>query len=175
MTNLDNKFFEEYIRVDNICKDMYGHEGMSAYISEMENCHLRERMFVPNWDDEFKTLKQLRWLRNQIAHHNDTYLVTDEDISKVKRFHNKLLECTDPLALLHQQAERSERIKNEKKVNEFKNKSAIKDEVLKQTHTDMKKRSKRETVKLIVISIIVVSFIVFMLLTFQKLGYISLT
>lgn len=100
MRKIDLEYFSEYKYVEKICKDIYGDKAVSAYIETMENTADREKAFVENWNDYYKKLKHLRWLRNQIAHENDSYEVTRQDIEDINQFHSDLLKQQDPLALL---------------------------------------------------------------------------
>ncbi|MBQ7744852.1 MAG: hypothetical protein IJT85_04715, partial [Ruminococcus sp.] len=59
------EYFNEYKSVEKICNEMYGENGVSAYINDMQNCTSREKSFIVNWDKKLKDLKHLRWLRNQ--------------------------------------------------------------------------------------------------------------
>lgn len=109
------EYFSEYKTVERICRDMYGEDGVKAYIEKMENCTNREKMFVRNWYDKLKTLKHLKWLRNQIAHDNEVYEVTEQDLTDITAFHTELLIQQDPLALLYKEIENTK-----KKQQEFK-------------------------------------------------------
>ena len=83
------------------------------YIEEMENCTSREKMFVSNWDNKLKTLKHLKWLRNQIAHPNDSYEVTPQDLTDIKAFYDELMTQQDPLALLYKEIENTKKKQQE--------------------------------------------------------------
>lgn len=109
MQSIDMEYFSEYKTVERICRDMYGEDGVKAYIEEMEYCTNREKMFVGNWNDKLKTLKHLKWLRNQIAHDNEAYEVTEQDLTDIKVFHDELLTQQDPLALLHKEIEKAKK------------------------------------------------------------------
>ncbi len=118
MQNIDMEYFSEYKIVERICRDMYGENGVKAYIEEMENCNSREKIFVNNWDTELRTLKHLKWLRNQIAHDNESYEVTEQDLADIKTFHNALLTQQDPLALLHKEIENTKKKQQEYKLQQ---------------------------------------------------------
>lgn len=99
----DWEFFEEYKRLDELCKQILLRDrGVSAYIDEMEK-EYRGRMLVINWEKDYKQLKRMRWIRNQIAHEACSItenLVTVEDIKWIKNFYTRIMECTDPFSLL---------------------------------------------------------------------------
>ena len=64
MTELEIDFFEEYKSVDNICRDMYqSQQGVTEYISQMETMNCQGSRRVVNWNEKYKKLKHLRWLR----------------------------------------------------------------------------------------------------------------
>ena len=115
MANFDMEFFSEYKAVEHICKDMYGDGAVKAYIEETESCKSSEKIFINNWDKKLRTLKHLKWLRNQIAHENDSYEVTEQDIADIKAFHNDLLTQQDPLTLLRKEVEKTNRKQQEQK------------------------------------------------------------
>lgn len=69
MNNTENRFFEQYKKLDNLCKDLLNNnQGVSAYIKEMEKIPIFERQLVKSWDSDYKMLKHIRWIRNNIAH-----------------------------------------------------------------------------------------------------------
>ena len=81
MTNLEMEFFEEYKSVDNICRDMYqAEQGVTEYINQMEAMDLQGSRRVVNWNEKYKKLKHLRWLRNQIAHENAAPDLMENDL-----------------------------------------------------------------------------------------------
>lgn len=101
MLRTEERLFDEYKRADNICRDMFSSQnGISQYITEMEQKSFCGYSMVPSWDGNYRRLKRTRWLRNQIA---DEAFVTDcneGDVAWLEDFHHRLLECRDPLALL---------------------------------------------------------------------------
>lgn len=113
MQSIDMEYFSEYKTVERICRDMYGKDGVKAYIEEMETNNSREKMFISNWENKLRTLKHLKWLRNQIAHDNEVYEVTKQDLSDIKLFHDELLAQQDPLALLYKEIEKTKKKQQE--------------------------------------------------------------
>ena len=68
MNNTENRFFEQYKKLDNLCKDLLNNnQGVSAYIKEMEKIPIFERQLVKSWDSDYKMLKHIRWIRNNIV------------------------------------------------------------------------------------------------------------
>ena len=118
MQSIDMEYFSEYKAVEKICNEMYGENGVSAYINDMQNCTSREKSSIINWDKKLKDLKHLRWLRNQIAHPNDSYEVTPQDLTDIKAFYNELMTQQDPLALLHKEIESTKKKQQEYKLQQ---------------------------------------------------------
>ena len=101
MLGTEERLFDNYKRVDNICRDMFSSQrGISQYITEMEQNSFWGRSTVPSWDEDYHRLKRIRWLRNQIAHESSATDCNEEDVSWLEEFHHRLLKCQDPLALL---------------------------------------------------------------------------
>ena len=95
-------FFEEFKRLESICNDMFScKSGVTEYITHMEEAAEKGRTAVSGWDADYKTLKHLRWVRNQIAHNENTDSVaTQEDLTQLQKFHKRILSQTDPLCML---------------------------------------------------------------------------
>ena len=104
---LDNEFFEAYKRLDRLCSDIYGcRNGVSQYIEDMDGAFYQGRLAVPMWEQAYKTLKHLRWVRNQIAHDSGQILICDEsDIQDVNDFYDDIMSGCDPLAKLRRYRE----------------------------------------------------------------------
>lgn len=119
MNELEIKFFEEYTIVEKICNDMYfSKSGVSDYIAHMEEVSYTDSARISNWNDNYKSLKHLRWLRNQIAHGGENYTVTELDLSNLKQFHQDILNSNDPLALVRKNAVEKNRMRiNEQPIN----------------------------------------------------------
>ena len=93
------ELLEEYKCVDSICRDMLSAEkGVTAYIEQMEATPSAIRYKIAGWDDDYRKLKHIRWLRNQIAHDTGYVQCTPSDVAWLKAFHNRLLTQHDPLA-----------------------------------------------------------------------------
>ncbi len=101
MTKIEMEFFDEYKAVDNICRDMFQtQQGVTEYINQMEANDLQGSRRVVNWNEKYKMLKHLRWLRNQIAHDNSAPELEENDLIELQHFHTQLLNQKDPLAVL---------------------------------------------------------------------------
>lgn len=107
MQALDNEFFEAYKRLDRLCSDIYGcRNGVSRYIEDMEGASYQGRLVVPSWEQVYKTLKHLRWVRNQIAHDSGQILICNEsDIRDVNDFYDDIMTGCDPLTQLRRYRE----------------------------------------------------------------------
>lgn len=101
MEILDNEFFEAYKRLDKLCREIFDcKNGVSEYISQMENMP-NGRYRIASWDSDYKMLKHLRWLRNQIAHDTTgNSISTQEDILWAESFYNRIMEQKDPFSQL---------------------------------------------------------------------------
>ena len=99
MDAIQIEYLEEYKYVDNICRDMLGVEkGVTAYIEQLDETPATVRYWITEWNDEYRQLKHIRWLRNQIAHSTEYVECTQSDLDWLKGFHNRLLTQQDLLA-----------------------------------------------------------------------------
>lgn len=94
-------FQEEYKKLDNLCRDCYSSiDGISEYIRRMENEQDRSKMLIASWEDDYKMLKHVRWIRNKLSHEVGTLqsnICTQDDLDFVINFYDKIIKCTDPL------------------------------------------------------------------------------
>jgi hypothetical protein len=102
MDTVQIELLEEYKYVDAICRDMLGAEkGVSAYIEQLDETPVTVRYWITDWKDEYRQLKHIRWLRNQIAHSTESVECSQADVDWLKGFHNRLLTQQDLLAKAH--------------------------------------------------------------------------
>lgn len=101
MNQSDNLFFEAYKHLDKLCGDIFHcNNGISAYITEMENT-IQGQYKVSSWMSDYKSLKHIRWVRNQIAHDISGTSYSDEaDIEFTESFYDRIMQQKDPLAQL---------------------------------------------------------------------------
>lgn len=59
------------------------------------------RYWITEWNDEYRQLKHIRWLRNQIVHSTESVECSQADVDWLKGFHNILLTQQDLLAKAH--------------------------------------------------------------------------
>lgn len=104
MITLNLEFQEEYKRLDRLCKDcLSSGEGVSEYIRQMDSTPLHNHRFIDNWDRDYKKLKHVRWIRNQLAHEVGTLrsdICTKDDLGWVQSFYDKILNGSDPLTVV---------------------------------------------------------------------------
>ena len=114
MLNID--FLEEYKRLDHLCKDILSsNDGISEYIRQMEEPQYSDCRFVNTWDDDYRQLKHMRWVRNKLTHEIGTLnsdICREDDIEWVKSFYNRIINTDDPLSAIRKSKE--ERAKQEK-------------------------------------------------------------
>ena len=102
MDAIQVELLEEYKYVDKICQEMLGAgKGVTAYIEQLDKTPVTVRYWITEWNDEYRQLKHIRWLRNQIAHSTGTVDCTQSDLEWLKGFHNRLLTQQDLLAKAH--------------------------------------------------------------------------
>ena len=118
MQPADNEFFEEYKRLDKLCSEMYScQNGISEYIAQMENKAYQGQYRIHSWDSDYKMLKHVRWVRNQIAHDSGTYQISEpEDLTFVRDYYNRIFSGQDSLTLLRKAIDaETERRRQQKK------------------------------------------------------------
>ena len=101
MLAIEERLFDEYKKVDKFCRDMFSSQsGVTQYITEMEQKASYGRSVVQSWNDDYYTLKRVRWLRNKIAHESGATECNENDAAWLENFHRRLLARQDPLALI---------------------------------------------------------------------------
>ena len=101
-------FFQEFNRVDKLCRDLMKAEqqGVTAYLNCMEENWLAGCRRVQGWKRDFENLKKLRHMRNHLAHDPDAFeepLADMQDVRWLQEFQTRILGQTDPLALLYKE------------------------------------------------------------------------
>lgn len=104
MYNINIAFLEEYKKLDALCKDMFGGmDGVSEYIRQIEALPESEKMLCRDTKAVYDRLKNLRWIRNCLAHEIGTWdeeICTEADIEWLKNFCDRILAINDPLAFI---------------------------------------------------------------------------
>ena len=156
MQKMDNEFFEMYKRLDNLCRDMYScRNGVSEYISQMEQAAYQGKYKVYSWDDDYKKLKHLRWVRNRIAHDSGVFQICEpHDIDAVHDFYDRILSGQDPLALLRKITEARPLYKK----TEYRQQTAT--QQIRHTINCQPEKDKSSAGAAVIVSIIVVAIII---------------
>ncbi len=130
MDKLETELLEEFKRVDAICKDILSSEkGVNTYIELMDQTPISIRMRIPDWDNTYRSLKRVRWIRNQIAHEPICEDCKFEDLKWLESFHERLINQTDALACADKmQNTQTNKIKTVKKMPQSDNKGVSKGE-----------------------------------------------
>jgi hypothetical protein len=123
MNYLNYEFFDEFKRLDNLCRDIYGKSadnklGVTLYIEDMDRNASLGSLKVSDWTLNYKLLKNARRIRNELAHSRDSFSVdicTQEDIDFVRSFRERILNQTDPISLLREKmrSSNSNKIEND--------------------------------------------------------------
>lgn len=115
-------FISSYKRLEKLCGEVMNDERkVSAYIDKMINTK-QGSMVVSGWNEDLKKLKHYRWVRNQIVHEPNC---TEENMCEVKdelwidEFYQRILNCTDPLALYYQAKKTGSNYRNTNQSNQY--------------------------------------------------------
>ena len=113
MGNINYQFLEAYKLLDKICREMYqGEKGVTAYIDDMKCVPVYESRAIPGWHSDLQQLIALRHLRNRMTHECGTLdqeMCTQSEIIWLNKFYSRILQRTDPIALL-EKSRRRERL-----------------------------------------------------------------
>jgi hypothetical protein len=110
MNYLNYEFFDEFKKLDNLCRDIYGKSadnklGVTLYLDDMDKNSYLGNFKVENWSWDYAHLKRARHIRNELAHSRNSFsvdLCSQEEIDFVRSFRERILNQTDPLALLRE-------------------------------------------------------------------------
>ena len=129
MGNLNNALFEEFKRLDKLCGEIYGEpHGVSHYINDMRIVSGSDYRNIPNWEEDLERLVRIRHIRNHLAHAEgafDESACTSTDIEWSRDFYDRILNQSDPLALLHRYYIEKQRMKEPMSSNSFSQASQI--------------------------------------------------
>ena len=112
MSYLNYEFFDEYKALDNLCRDIYGETidnklGVTLYLEHMDKIAHIGASKISGWVTDYNNLKSARNLRNDLAHSRNSIMIdicTQEDIEFVRSFRKRILNQTDPIAVLKKQS-----------------------------------------------------------------------
>lgn len=104
MLDLNLDFLEEYKSLDNLCKDyLSSAEGVSEYIRRMDAAPWSDRRYVFTFENDYKQLKHVRHIRNQLAHEIgviNSDICTEDDLEWVRSFHERIIAGDDPFTVI---------------------------------------------------------------------------
>ena len=68
-------FFDEYKKLDKLCSEMYGKNsgGVTCYLNDMMTVPVMQRNRIPEWNQTYDRLRELRHIRNQMAHEEGSF------------------------------------------------------------------------------------------------------
>ena len=112
MGYLNYEFFDEFKALDNLCRDIYGESvnnklGVTLYLEDMDKKYHQGAFNVSGWVSDYRNLKSARNIRNEVAHSRNSIAVdicSQEDIDFVRSFRERILNQTDPIAMLRKQS-----------------------------------------------------------------------
>lgn len=127
-------FMDLHKRTDRFIKEAFQtEEGISEYLRRMEQSANEGRLSVGGWDSDYKKLKHIRWVRNQLAHEvgYDAAIQDPDDFSWLNAFYDRLTNQKDPLAFLEKQREKKAKAVKDPKPDRKKEKKQTEEEELK--------------------------------------------
>ena len=110
MSDLNQDFLNEYIRLEKLCKDIYKDlpkeelRGVWNYTQDMKNTPVHLRGNAQKWDYHFNELERLRLAKNNWSHEVDgtkDIPFTQNDIEYLRSFRKSILNQTDPISQAH--------------------------------------------------------------------------
>ena len=115
MTYLNGIFFDEYKSLDNICRDIYRNSanqrlGVTLYLEDMDRNAYQGTAKILGWTSDYHHLKRVKNIRNELAHSPNSFpedICTQEDIDFIRSFKTRILNQTDPIAMLRKQAKQT--------------------------------------------------------------------
>lgn len=116
MSDLNQSFLNEYIRLEKLCKELYKDlpreelRGVWNYTQDMKNTPSYISNRIPEWNYHLRELERIRRTKNNWSHQVDgTKLMpfTKEDIKYLQAFRQSILDGTDPLSLARQTTKKS--------------------------------------------------------------------
>lgn len=111
MGYLNYEFFDEFKALDNLCRDIYGESvekklGVTLYLEDMDQKAYQGAVIISGWTSDYNHLKSARNMRNELAHSRNSITIdicSQEDIDFVRSFRMRILDQTDPIAMLRKQ------------------------------------------------------------------------
>lgn len=104
MNDLNSAFIEEFKNLEKLCNEIYNvRNGVSSYIDDMQSQPPRAALNVPGWQEDLKTLKRMRGIRNKLVHEAGTFnddMCTEYDVEWLSEFRIRILNQEDPISVL---------------------------------------------------------------------------
>lgn len=114
MNSLNYMFFEEFKRLDKLCGELYDTQyGVTHYIDDMKSAAWDDCKHISNWKPDLKELIRLRHIRNHLAHTEGAFqeaVCTKEDVDWIKKFYRRIMNQSDPLAMLYRSIQTKNRM-----------------------------------------------------------------
>ena len=115
MSYLNYQFLEEYKLLDNLCRDIYGTTpdnklGVTLYLEDMDRKGNHGSIKIPEWTSDYNHLKNIRNARNELVHSRNSIsydICSQYDIDFIRSFKTRILNQTDPIALLRKQTSKT--------------------------------------------------------------------
>lgn len=101
--NVNIEFLESYKRLERLCGEIYGGNGVMAYLDQMREVPEWERQWIPGWREDWRNLHRLKRIRNELTHDSGSLYRNMADWSDVRwleNFRERILHTEDPLSLL---------------------------------------------------------------------------
>ncbi len=100
MNKLDTEYLDKYKKLDEMLAKRFElkYGGVSEYIKRMEQMPEKKAAQIAGWKADYKKLKHLRWVRNQIAHSTESACADKTDYADLGEMANRFAKKTDPLS-----------------------------------------------------------------------------
>ena len=103
---------------------MYGINsgGVTCYLNDMMAVPVMQRNRIPKWNQTYDRLRELRHIRNQMAHGEgsfEDYPCSEEDVLWLFEFRSKIMHISGPLSVYRRQTEESMHATRVKEENIF--------------------------------------------------------
>lgn len=109
MTEQNGRLMKSFSQLEKLLNDMYGRQegkgSVTVYIDLMKEKQQTDRDVydVDDWEEDLRSLKNIRYKRNKIAHESDAMdadMCDEEDVLWLENFRERVMRGTDPLAQL---------------------------------------------------------------------------
>lgn len=96
-------FLAAYKRLDELCKQILSSEkGITEYINQMDNQPYGKNV-VRTWNSDYKQLKRMRYIRNQLVHEVNSFenqMFEESDIRWLEDYYERIIKQEDSFAIL---------------------------------------------------------------------------